>query len=929
MSEGVDETLDAGELSGQRQARPLSFEETTELGSEPSLVSRHSRRHRTEPEKGTLVGRYVVLSRLGAGAMGVVIAAYDPELDRKVAIKLLHSRGGDQMASRARLQREAQALARLNHPHVVSVYDVGIHDDQVFVAMEFVAGQTLRRWCQAVPQGRVRPWSEVLAVFTAAGWGLSAAHDEGLIHRDFKPDNVMLGDDGRVRVMDFGLARTTEFERDEPDERDERGEQGTPGARERRGWSSPQADLTHTGALLGTPAYMAPEQFLDGATMDARGDQFAYCVTLYEALYGERPHRGASVSELAVAAAQGEWNPPPRGALVPSWLRRVVLRGLSPEPRDRYRSMSELLAELAAGKARRRRRWWLVGAGALGGAVATIVGAYRYDQVQRAAACRAQGDAIDEVWNDAARETLREGLVATGVGYAPTVAERVMPWLDDYAESWRRHTTEACTNATVDHTWGPRELDKARWCLDERRLAFTARVTALGTTDAQGVPRAVQRAAMLPPLVTCVDETSLAAMSDPPVEEIRAQVEQVREALSRAINLEEAGKYEEGLMAARQAQQQAEALGWSPLTAAALRTTAWLLGQHAAYAEAEGLAIQAYMEAVRSDAWEVAATTATHLVHFVGNRQARGPEGKLWAEHAAVAIEKAGDPAGILEANRLNNLGNIHYAMGELTQARARYEQVLSLWQAGVGANSPLVANALNNLGNVHYSMEEYLEAMRLYERALVIRREALGPDHPSVASSFTNLGVTYASVADYEQAKDLYEQALAILERSRGPRHPEVATNLNNLAQAYLVTEQYEVARSLYARAIGIREEVLGADHPSLLNPLSGLGQALVGVGAYEQAVPVLDRALGFEARAGASVGSITEVRMHLAHALWGAPESVGLDRTRARALVEQVRDGAAEASKARAEAERWLRGHAEPAPTEPGEERTGEVGP
>jgi serine/threonine protein kinase len=237
-----------------------------------------------EPEplaRGTQVGRYVLLDAVGSGGMGVVYAAYDPELDRKVAIKLLRfdrlgSEAGER--DRLRLQREAQAIARLSHPNVVHVYDVGTFGDQVFVAMEFVAGRTLRQWAEEEP----RPWREVVDRFALAGRGLAAAHAAGLIHRDFKPDNVLLGDDGRVRVVDFGLARPA-------------GQQPAPEGERTPSGGTLAHPLTEWGVVVGTPAYMAPEQ-LRGEASDERSDQLSFCVSLYETLYGERPFPGGSSS---------------------------------------------------------------------------------------------------------------------------------------------------------------------------------------------------------------------------------------------------------------------------------------------------------------------------------------------------------------------------------------------------------------------------------------------------------------------------------------------------------------------------------------------------------------------------------------------------------------------------------------------------------
>jgi formylglycine-generating enzyme required for sulfatase activity len=316
---------------------------------------------------GAKVGRYLVVERLGAGAMGVVYAAYDPKLDRKVALKLLRPRaGGDRARRTARLEREAQGLAKLSHPNVVGIFDVGVHDEQVFLAMEFLGGGTLRAWLETV-----RPWREVLAMFTAVGRGLAAAHAEGLIHRDFKPDNVLLDKAGNPKVVDFGLVRLTRM--GDASEGDS-GEGAAPDAEDDDVAASGGAPaLTRTGAMTGTPAYMAAEQFL-GRPMDARTDQFAFCVSLYEALWGERPFAGATLLRLADAVTTGHLREAPRDTTVPTWLRRVVVRGLGPRPDTRWPSMGALIAALEDDPAVKARRRLIVG-GTIAVVVATVLGA--------------------------------------------------------------------------------------------------------------------------------------------------------------------------------------------------------------------------------------------------------------------------------------------------------------------------------------------------------------------------------------------------------------------------------------------------------------------------------------------------------------------------------------------------------------------------
>jgi serine/threonine protein kinase len=310
--------------------------------------------------RGVAIGRYVVLGLVGRGAMGEVYAAFDPELNRKVAIKLLRAnRRISDGTDRIRLMREARSIARLSHPNVVVIHDVGAFRNTVFIAMEFVEGHTVGYWIQAHPH----PWSEVLKVFAAAGRGLAAAHEKEMVHHDFKPDNVMVSADGHVRVMDFGLAQIIDQEGNQP-----RGEAlpfliaaGVDGIREDlvstsvvgatgiRGRdelkiSSALQVRPHDGLMLGTPAYMPPEQF-QGYESDARGDQFSFCVALYEALYGERPFWGNTLIDLSTNVIQGDVRQAPVDTRVPQWIRKVLLRGLSVSPDDRWPSMKILLAQ--------------------------------------------------------------------------------------------------------------------------------------------------------------------------------------------------------------------------------------------------------------------------------------------------------------------------------------------------------------------------------------------------------------------------------------------------------------------------------------------------------------------------------------------------------------------------------------------------------
>ncbi len=313
-------------------------------------------------QQGDEVGRFAILHRIGHGGMGVVFAAYDPKLDRKVALKLLRS-SDDSSATpeeaQARLLREAQAIAHLSHPNVVSVYDVGTYKSEVYIAMEFVEGSTLTDWLRRYR----RPWRDCLDKFLQAGRALAAAHGAGLAHRDFKPDNVLVGHDERVRVMDFGLARS--LFHDPPAQ-----EGGADGVFTLSvdGVSELNRSLTKTGAVLGTPRYMAPEQFL-GHETDARSDQFSFCVAFYEALFRQHPFEGKTARVLLEDPDRAAMRPPPEGTDVPAWLLRVLERGMQREPAKRYGSMELLLQEATPHRTASSTKRWVAVAGALAVAV--------------------------------------------------------------------------------------------------------------------------------------------------------------------------------------------------------------------------------------------------------------------------------------------------------------------------------------------------------------------------------------------------------------------------------------------------------------------------------------------------------------------------------------------------------------------------------
>jgi len=289
--------------------------------------------NRGEPMR---INRYAVLRKLGEGGMGIVFSAYDEELDRRVAIKLLLTADQPGTDGRARMMREAQAMAKLSHPNVVQVYDVGVFENQIFLAMEFVKGKDLEAWSEHSHH----PWQSTLEMHLQAARGLAAAHAVGLVLRDYKPENVLVGDDGRARVLDFGLARATR-ELDNPSP-----SSSIVGAVSLTRTSELEVELTVAGTVMGTPAYMSPEQHIGGPT-DARSDQFSFCVALYRTLYQQPPFAGTTLTELSMNVCEGELRPAPKDSEVPSWVFDILKKGMATDPDERYPSMDTLIAALS------------------------------------------------------------------------------------------------------------------------------------------------------------------------------------------------------------------------------------------------------------------------------------------------------------------------------------------------------------------------------------------------------------------------------------------------------------------------------------------------------------------------------------------------------------------------------------------------------
>jgi len=786
-------------------------------------------------KRGAAVGRYVILDTLGAGGMGIVYAAYDPELDRKVALKLL--RGASEDAARGtegrqRLHREAKAMAKLSHPNVIAVHDVGTHEGRVYVAMEFVDGGTLGAWLAK----RDRSWKEILATFLQAGRGLAAAHARELVHRDFKPDNVMLGSDGRARVLDFGLVRPTGAPPEVSD-----------------GLVSPTVDtttseLTVAGAVMGTPAYMAPEQHC-GAEAGPAADQFSFCVSLWEALFQERPFAGESLAELVTNVTEGNIREPSHSG-PPRWLRRVLERGLSVGASGRWPSMVALLSALEGGHARTRRLQVLAALGLVAACGIATFGLQRRDRALRLAACDDEGATVDTFWNDETRASVRRGLLDSGAGHAEQTAGKLLPRLDAVAERWRAATTQACTRATVEASFTAEQLARARWCLQGRRDRLEALVGRLREASVEGVSNAVGAAANLPLASECVDDDVLTHRPAPPPG-VRDEVASVRAALSRAVALRTVAAYGEGLEVAQSALERAQRIGWPTLTAQAGLAVGELLHKTGKSKDAETHLESAFFEAEPAGASNTALRAAVELVFVVGVGQARHGDGLRWSKLAGLMLRRTSDLRGLRRASLLNSIAAIRGAMGEYDEALKLHREALELRQAALDADDPMVAQTLNNMAINHQEEGEYDAAMRLHKRALAIRERGQGPDHPVVAQTLSNLAIVERQSGQLDEALKHNTRALTIRRNALGAMHPLVAASLNNLAVLYKDLKRYGEAHPLYEESLAINESVWGAEHPSVatcLNNLAALNALTGNVDEarrqYTRSVVIFDRA-------------------------------------------------------------------------------------
>ena len=815
--------------------RPVEHDDS----GEPTLVeqsdgSTSARRSTLSLPEGAKLGRYVVLKKVGAGGMGVVYAAYDPELDRKVALKLLQpdellDRGEDTLSQRnRRLLREAQAMARLHHPHVVTVHDVGTFEDRVFLAMEFVAGGTLREWSGV----RQRSWRETLTIFRRAGEGLAAAHAAGLVHRDFKPDNVLLGDDGRVVVTDLGLARPTgdgcmPMSAVEAIEAIETSESSA--------WDH---TLTRTGALVGTPAYMSPEQ-LRGERAEAASDQFSFCVTLYEALYGERPFAGKGLGALVASVLDGRVQPAPARSRVPRWLRRVLLRGLAVDPTRRFPEMSTLLAAL-----RPPSRPLQIGVGALALGGFGLAASFALPSRTPSTYCERAEDHLRSVWDADVAAAVQAAFDRTSLPFAAETGTNVVARVDAYARQWAALQVEACrAESAAEEALGLTALRMA--CLATRRDALQALAAVLQEADATTVMRAPDMLDALPPLTSCEDTGVLASGPLPPPPALSTEVETIRGLLARAAVMSSAGKPQAASEHADDALRRAQAIAYRPVHAEAMLRAATSREEAGELDAAEAAAHDALVLALSSHHMVVAAEACHQLASIAVVRSQPQPHAERWVALGRAALEQTSGTAPLVRAQLQNILGTAQRRHGRIEESVETLHEALAIFATHFGDDDFRLAPPLTNLGLSLARLGRHDEAGRHLERARELFARKYGRSHLGYASTLQNLGASYYMQGAYEHALDLYAESLTGVEAALGPHHPSVGVIAYSVASALLMLGRYDEALTMADRSHAIGKEAHGERSVSVANDWSLIGEIHTRAGSFDAAETALRHAL------------------------------------------------------------------------------------
>jgi eukaryotic-like serine/threonine-protein kinase len=811
-------------------------------------------------EEPKTIGRYRVEARLGDGGMGTVYAAYDPQLDRRVAVKLVHpelaQRGGIE-----RLLREGRALARLQHPNVVAVHDAGTDGDRVYVAMELVEGETLGAWLRAGP----RTWQDVVAKIAAAGRGIAAAHRAGIVHRDVKPDNVLIDRDGTPKVADFGLAGHS----------DPVPVELPPGDA-----TEPVPRLTQPGMVMGTPLFMSPEQ-RRGEEVGPASDQYSLCAALDHALGRTK---------------------------VPRWLRRAIDRGLAADPAARYASIDELIAAIDPARRASRRRVIAVAAAGVGVAAVAGLVLLRGEHDPFGDACAAAGGERAQLWSARDRAAVAAAIRATGVGFADDTVPRVDAAVASYLGDIATAEANVCKNRPTTPD-GRATFEQAVACLADRRRELAQMIAQLHHPNAADVQRAVSRIHQLPGVEDCANATSLAAeraaRATPAGIANRAEVAaQVR----AAVDAEDAGQLRAALDHARRAAALARPFGGVILakTLLVVGRLAYIDGFAAVEAAEREAATAA--EAVHAD--ELRASAMATLMAALAREPGREKEALALQPLVDAAIARADKEAG-LRPVVLQAVGTAQLRLGQYDAAIASFQAALAAVRKVLPHGDPRLPDYLDPVGVAYSMARRDAEALPYHVEAYRAAVDAFGASHPNAAIYALNMATKHASLGDCPTALGELAHARATLTGVLAPDSPELlqidevmgtcyyvqhdydralrehaarqdalraagrtrsvemAATWTDIGDVQLDRKQYDAAVASYQRTVDELEDVLGKSDARLAFPLTKVGEAELAATHAERAVAPLERAAALYTAAQAPANVIAEATFPLARAL------------------------------------------------------------
>jgi len=772
-------------------------------------------------EQGSRVARYILLERLGAGGMGEIYAAYDPELDRRIALKLMRADVLSAMGThsgRASLLAEAKALARLNHPNVVAVHDVGEVGEEIFIAMELVEGEVLSDWLAE----RRRSPAEILQVFKMAGRGLAAAHAVGLVHRDFKPLNVIVGRDGRARVVDFGLARAVAAASPAPA-------------------AEPGDQAEH--AVSGTPAYMAPEQ-LRRAQTDARTDQFSFAVSLYEALHGAKPFAAAdsTPASLLQAIERGP-APPPAKSAVPGWIQALLARALSSEREARFPSMEVLLEALEQDPLARRRQRWRVAGVALAAAaiVAGAVGA-RSSAQQR---CAPPASRWSGIWDDTRRSAVRQAMDRTGKPFAGAASGAVERALDRYRADWLSMNQASCL-ATLDGAQPRDVLDLRAECLERRLTYARALVDQLALADATTVQNAARAVEDLQPLSDCADEQALRAGAAWPLDPSRRrEVDAARAEVDRASALFAVGSMTAATEIGTAAAAHADATGYKPLIAEAQLLITQLHARRFDFVQGVAAAHRAAAAAQETGQLELLAHAWTEIIF---QSESRGVDATVWVPYVEAVLRR-------LSGDTRKDRCRLWRAQAVIAINARQYQRALGLAQQALTIAEQLpgrnqeVDKALGSVAIAAWYLGDLDTAVAAHLKGAEMALQVDGADHPRRGAHLLGLAGTLLERGDWEETLRRLAEAESIFKKGYGADSPWLATVTQDRAEAMAHLE-VERGVSLGAEAMARSqlqavEQQSGGDIAQTGSVMATLASILRLHGKCREALPMFQRAL------------------------------------------------------------------------------------